>query len=131
MVVETADMNPVGYDWGSIKWICDMKVTPGSQQSFGYAYVLPGKTNPEHRHTSCQEIIYMLSGELKVWAHGEWMTLVPGQTMLIPQGVRHLVVNDGWEPAVYIASFSAAVRKTIFKGQTQQLSDAAVSEALY
>ncbi len=131
LVVETNQMNPVNYDWGSIKWLCDMKVTPGSQQSFGYAFVLPGKTNPEHRHTTCDEIIYMLAGELTVYAHGERMTLVPGQTAMIPQGVRHLVVNEGWEPVVYVASFSAAYRKTIFKGQTQQLSDMPVEEKLY
>ena len=70
----------------------------------------------------------MVSGELKVHAHGEWMTLRPGQTMLIPQGVRHVVVNEGWEPAVYVASFSAASRDTIFKGQTKRLD---ASEKLY
>jgi quercetin dioxygenase-like cupin family protein len=120
-VVEINRVAPVNYEWGAIKWLCDMNVTPGSLQSFGYAYVLPGKTNPEHRHMTCQEIIHMLSGELKVYAHGQWIQLRPGQTMLIPQGVRHVVVNDGWEPAVYIASFSAAFRDTIFKGQTGKL----------
>jgi quercetin dioxygenase-like cupin family protein len=128
LVVEPDHVAPVNYEWGSIKWICDMRVTPGSLQSFGYAYVLPGKTNPEHRHMTCQEIIYMLSGELKVYAHGEWMTLRPGQTALIPQGVRHLVVNEGWEPVVYVASFSAAFRDTVFKGQTRKLD---AGEKLY
>jgi quercetin dioxygenase-like cupin family protein len=77
---------------------------------------------------SCQEIIYMLSGELRLFAHGQWRTLRPGETALIPQGVRHIVVNRGWEPATYIASFSAASRNTIFKGQTKKL---AAPEALY
>ena len=35
--------------------------------------------------------------------------------------VRHTVANEGWEPVVYIASFSAAFRDTIFKGQTGRL----------
>jgi quercetin dioxygenase-like cupin family protein len=128
LVVESDQAAPVNYEWGAIKWLCDMKVTPGSQQSFGYAYVMPGKINPEHRHLTCQEIIYMLSGELKVYAHGQWTTLRPGQTALIPQGVRHIVKNDGWEPAVYIASFSAAFRDTVFKGQTRKLD---AGEKLY
>ena len=123
MVVETGNIAQVDYEWGSIKWLCDMKITPGSVQSFGYAYVLPGKTNPEHRHLKSQEIIYMLAGELKVYAHGECLTLRPGQTALIPQGVRHKVVNEGWEPVVYVASFSAAFRDTVFKGQTQRLDE--------
>lgn len=70
---------------------------------------------------TCEEIIYMLAGELKVYAHGEWTTLRPGQTALIPPGVRHTIVNDGWEPVLYLASFSAAFRDTIFKGQTGRL----------
>jgi quercetin dioxygenase-like cupin family protein len=121
LVVAADEVAPVNYDWGSIKWLCDMKVTPGSMQSLGYAYVMPGQINPEHRHMSCQEVIYMLAGELKLYAHGEWIQLLPGQTALIPQGVRHVVKNEGWEPAVYIASFSAAFRDTIFKGQTMDL----------
>ena len=121
MLIETDNVRSVEYDWGAIKWICDRKVTPNSLQSFGYAYVLPGKTNPEHRHRTCEEIIYMLAGELKVYAHGETITLKPGQTALIPQGVRHMVVNEGWEPVLYIASFSAAFRDTVFKGTTGKL----------
>jgi len=120
-VVTADDVNPINYEWGAIKWLCDMKVTPGSLQSIGYAFVEPGQTNPEHRHMTCQEVIYMLSGELKVYANGECLTLRPGQTALIPQGLRHSVKNEGWEPVGYIAAFSAAYRDTIFKGQTAQL----------
>ncbi len=128
LVVAADQVKPVNYEWGAIKWLCDMKVTPGSLQSIGYAYVAPGRTNPEHRHMTCQEVIYMLAGELKLYAHGEWTKLLPGQTALIPQGVRHVVMNEGWEPAVYIASFSAAFRDTIFKGQTGNLD---MREKLY
>jgi quercetin dioxygenase-like cupin family protein len=128
LVVSADQVKPVNYEWGAIKWLCDMKVTPGSLQSIGYAYVAPGRTNPEHRHMTCQEVIYMLAGELKLYAHGEWRKLLPGQTALIPQGVRHVVMNEGWEPAVYIASFSAAFRDTIFKGQTGNLD---MREKLY
>ena len=121
-VVSTADVAPINYDWGAIKWLSDMKITPGSQQSIGYAFVLPGKTNPEHRHMGAQEVIYMLAGELKLFAHGEWLTLRAGQTAVIPQGVRHVVTNEGWEPAIYVAAFSKAVRDTVFKGQTGLLN---------
>jgi quercetin dioxygenase-like cupin family protein len=117
-IIETAGVAPVGYEWGAIKWICDSTVTPTSLQSFGYTYVLPGKTNPEHWHKTCEEIIYMLAGELNVFARGECITVKPGQTALIPRGLRHSVVNEGWEPAVYIASFSAVFRDTEFNEQT-------------
>jgi quercetin dioxygenase-like cupin family protein len=121
MVIETAALEPVDYEWGAIKWICDLKVTPKSLQSFGYAYVAPGKTNPEHWHKTCEEIIYMLAGELNVIAQGKTITVKPGQTALIPRGVRHSVVNEGWEPVVYIASFSEVFRDTEFREQTGRL----------
>ena len=120
-IIETANLRAVEYEWGAIKWMCDKNVTPDSLQSFGYAYLMPGKINPEHRHMTCEEIIFMLAGELKVQAHGKITMLRPGQTALIPPGVRHTVSNEGWEPVVYIASFSAAFRDTIFKGQTGRL----------
>lgn len=46
-VVSNDQVPAVNYEWGAIKWLSDMKITPGSQQSIGYAYVLPDKTNPD------------------------------------------------------------------------------------
>jgi putative monooxygenase len=123
LILNTAEMKPVDYDWSAIKWICDRKTTPDSQQSFGYAFLNPGGVNPEHRHRTCEEIIFMLAGELNVYADGKCITIRPGQTALIPPGVRHRVANEGWEPVVYIASFSAPFRDTVFKGQTGRLDE--------
>jgi quercetin dioxygenase-like cupin family protein len=128
VIINTAELEPVEYEWGAIKWICDLNVTPRSLQSFGYAYVLPGKTNPEHCHKTCEEIIYMLAGELSVLAQGERTRVKPGETALIPRGVRHTVMNEGWEPVVYIASFSAVFRDTVFDERTGRLD---AVEALY
>jgi quercetin dioxygenase-like cupin family protein len=121
--IQTARLEPVEYDWGAIKWICDQKVTPQSLQSFGYVYMLPGKTNPEHSHNTCEEIIYMLTGELSVFARGECTKIRPGETALIPRGLHHYVTNEGWEPVTYIASFSAVARDTEFYGATGRLDD--------
>jgi len=121
-------IEPVHYEWGAIKWLCNDELMPHCQQSFGYAYVLPGKINPEHQHTTCQEIIYMLAGECEVYMHGEWLHLKPGQTLLLPQGVKHLLKNSGWEPAVYVASFSASFRGTVF---TEASMPAQPGERLY
>jgi quercetin dioxygenase-like cupin family protein len=42
------------------------------------------------------------------------MKIVPGQTLVIPRGVKHEVSNSGWEPVVYVCSFSASMRATLF-----------------
>ena len=62
LVVAADGVAPVNYEWGAIKWLCDMKVTPGSSQSIGYAFVMPGETNPEHRPHKHASIIVVPSG---------------------------------------------------------------------
>jgi mannose-6-phosphate isomerase-like protein (cupin superfamily) len=125
---DIGNVAPVNYEWGAIKWLCNDELMPQCQQSFGYAYVLPGKINPEHEHTTCQEIIYMLAGECDVDMNGDRLHLKPGQTLLIPQGVKHVVTNNGWEPAVYVASFSASFRGTVF---TEASTPAQPTERVY
>jgi mannose-6-phosphate isomerase-like protein (cupin superfamily) len=125
---DIGNIEPVNYEWGAIKWLCNDELMPHCQQSFGYAYVLPGKINPEHQHTTCQEVIYMLAGECDVYMNDEWLHLKPGQTLLLPQGVKHLLKNNGWEPAVYVASFSASFRGTVF---TEASTPAQPAERLY
>jgi quercetin dioxygenase-like cupin family protein len=105
---------PVVYDWGAVKWVTDDSVAPGSEQSFGVVYIQPGKTNPTHWHTTAQEIVHMLQGECDVDTEQGTIKLRPGQTLVIPAGVDHELTNHGWEPAVYVCSFSASGRGTRF-----------------
>jgi hypothetical protein len=35
-------------------------------------------------------------------------------TLCIPIGMDHELTNTGWEPAVYVCSFSASNRGTVF-----------------
>ena len=113
-IIDSDDVAPVLYDWGAVKWVVDETVTPGSDQSFGVVYVNPGQTNPTHWHTAAQEIVYMLRGECDVRTDEGIVTLKPGQTLAIPTGIDHDLTNNGWEPAVYVCSFSAAGRGTFF-----------------
>ena len=113
-LIDAGRTDPVYYDWGAIKWLCNDALAPGCNQSFGLAYVLPGRTNPEHWHSTCEEIIYVLNGELDVKVDGVWYHARPGQTVYLPAGIKHVVKNNGWEPCTYVASFSASKRGTLF-----------------
>ena len=57
----------------------------------------------------------MLQGECDVRLRDRHLTIRPGQTLHIPQGTKHEVANLGWEPAVYVCSFSASARGTLFE----------------
>jgi quercetin dioxygenase-like cupin family protein len=113
-IINNDDIAPVVYDWGAVKWVVDDSVAPGSEQSFGVVYINPGKTNPTHWHTNAQEIVYMLQGECDVEANGKTIKLRAGQTLVIPVDEDHELTNNGWEPAVYVCSFSASGRGTLF-----------------
>jgi quercetin dioxygenase-like cupin family protein len=119
IVTETNDIEPVRYDWGAVKWVANQDVAPGCSQSFGIVHILPGKTNPEHWHTAAEELVYMLQGECDIHTDdGEVVKLGVGQTLFIPQGVKHELTNNGWEPVVYVCSFSASMRGTLFEDPT-------------
>ena len=115
IITETKDIEPVVYEWGGVKWVANNDLDPGCEQSFGLVHILPGKTNPEHWHTAAEEIVFMLQGECDVRMGDRNLKIGPGQTLYIPQNVKHGVANKGWEPVLYVCSFSASMRGTFFE----------------
>lgn len=114
VITQTKDVEQVEYEWGAVKWVANSEIVPGCEQSFGLVHILPDKINPAHCHTAAEEIVFMLRGECDVRVGDRQMKIGPGQTLVIPQGVMHEVGNSGWEPAIYVCSFSASIRGTIF-----------------
>jgi quercetin dioxygenase-like cupin family protein len=92
---------------------CDRIVV--REQSFGLVHIVPGKTNPEHWHTAAQDIVFMLQGQYDVHLGKRDLKVGPGQMLYIPEGVKHEVVNRGCERVVYVCSFSASMRGTLFQ----------------
>ena len=123
-VNQMSQLVPVNYEWGAVKWIVNDKVAPGCVQSVGYVYMLPGSTNPEHFHKNSEEVMYMIAGECEISVGDKKMTLSTGMSAVIPIAVKHIVRNPGWEPCVYIASFSAAMRGTVFEGRALDPTEA-------
>ena len=118
VITQAKDVEQVEYEWGAVKWVANGEIVPGCEQSFGLVHILPGKINPAHCHTAAEEIVFMLRGECDVRAGDRQMKIGPGETLVIPPGVMHEVGNSGWEPAIYVCSFSASMRGTIFDDPT-------------
>jgi quercetin dioxygenase-like cupin family protein len=102
------------FPWGAIKWLCNKGLAPICQQTFGIVYILPGQKNPLHYHPNCDEILYVISGECDHSFNGEWVHLTPGMLMCVPAGVKHNLVNNGWEPVRCVIVFSSPDRQTVF-----------------
>jgi quercetin dioxygenase-like cupin family protein len=61
-----------------------------------------------HSHRGMEEIIFVQKGTGKAWVDGEIEKLVTGDTLLIPAGARHMMINTGRKPMTLICAFSAA-----------------------
>lgn len=102
------------FAWGTLKWLCNDRLSPGAAQTVGLSRILPGRRNPLHYHPNCEEVLHVLSGRGRHSFDGEWVDLEPGSTIRIPEGVKHNLVNTGADPLDCLITFSSGQRETVF-----------------
>lgn len=70
--------------------------TVGCTSGFGGVMSLePGDHITEHYHPFSEEFIHVVSGDLEITLDGEPVRLAPGDSLLVPIGTRHRLVNTG------------------------------------
>lgn len=105
------DVETQVFDWGSIKWMSEVRVTGASRSTGGVVILDPGKGHARHNHPVSDEILYFISGE------GDQMVedddgnpvvrhLKAGDMAYIPEGVFHSTLNTTWEPLRILAIYS-------------------------
>ncbi len=113
-VVNSDQISGESFDWGTLKWLCNAKQSPGAQQTVGICHIRPGQTNPLHYHPNCEEVLVMLAGSGQHSFDGTLIELTPGSTIRIPAGVKHNLANTGSETIICLISFSSGERETVF-----------------
>lgn len=103
----TPDISGHGY---SIVWGFNGALAPGSQMTFGYVVIQPGHSNPVHVHPTCEEILYLISGELEHSFNAEVVRLRPGDAIRVPAGVVHDARAVSDVPAVMVVCYSSPDR---------------------
>lgn len=114
LITDIGELAADRFEWGSIKWLCNDKLSPGAAQTLGICYILPGQRNPRHFHPNCEELLYVLQGQGEHSLDDGSVTLKAGMTIRIPAGVQHNFANTGWEPLTCLISFSSGDRQTVF-----------------
>ena len=104
------------FDWGSIQWLVSGRQLPDSQLTFGHVTIAPGARNTRHYHPNCDEVLFVIEGELDHTLGDEVLHLSPGSTIHIPTGVRHDAVNTGATTARVVVAYSTGDRRTVFVG---------------
>jgi len=92
-------------DWGTLTWLASAELT-GSAITVGRVVIHPGQSNPRHCHDNCEEVLYLLSGQLTHSFADQSVEMVAGDTLVVPAGVMHNAVNTGTTDADMIVAYS-------------------------
>jgi oxalate decarboxylase/phosphoglucose isomerase-like protein (cupin superfamily) len=105
------DVETQVFDWGSIKWLSEVRVTGATRSTGGVVILEPGKGHTRHNHPGSDEILYFISGEGdQMVEDGDGNPVVrhlkPGDMAFIPEAVFHSTLNTTWEPLRILAIYS-------------------------
>src|SRR5689334_22089181 len=81
------------FDWGTIQWLVSGRQIPDSRLTFGYVEIKAGTKNPKHYHPNCDEVLFLIEGELDHSLGKDIIHLTPGMAIHIPTGLSHDAVN--------------------------------------
>ena len=98
-------------DFGSVHWAVHAGDPPGAEQTIGLAVFDAGKSNAEHIHPNCEEVVYVLDGEVEHTLGDQQTTLRAGDLIVVPRGVAHRLVNTSATPVRTYIVFSSPDRQ--------------------
>jgi quercetin dioxygenase-like cupin family protein len=96
-----------------IKWLFGGQMTPGAEQTLGYVVIEPGQKNPLHAHPNCEEVLYLISGELAHSLGDAVFHLKPGDSIRVPAGARHDARCTSSDPATMVVCYSVPNREIV------------------
>jgi quercetin dioxygenase-like cupin family protein len=97
--------------WGTLRWLVNGKLDPGSGVTLGLTELNVGKSNPLHVHTNSDEVIYVLSGHCEQRVGKETVILKAGDALRVPAGVPHQAKVLGNEPFRSIVAYNTGERQ--------------------
>jgi quercetin dioxygenase-like cupin family protein len=97
--------------WGSLRWLMNSKLDPGSGITLGVVELFAGESNPLHVHSNSDEVIYMLSGMGEHRVGRQTVILKAGDTLRIPAGTPHTAKALGKEPMRSVVVYNTGERQ--------------------
>jgi quercetin dioxygenase-like cupin family protein len=101
------------FDWGSIQWLVSGSQIADARLTFGYVEIGAGQKNAKHLHPNCDEVLYLIEGELEHSLGDARFRLRPGMAIHIPTGVAHDAINRGASTARMVVAYSTPDRQTV------------------
>ena len=98
-------------DWGSLAWAVSAEAGNSRSMTFGRVCINAGCENPQHRHDNCEELLYLLCGELDHFAEDVGvLAMKGGDVIVIPAGIVHNARCTGKADAEMIVIYSSPQR---------------------
>jgi quercetin dioxygenase-like cupin family protein len=111
-VVNIKDADRHDFDWGSITWLHSGPFSGSEELTVGEVVIKSGHCNPVHIHPNCEEVLYLLDGELEHSCGDETpYHLSPGESICVQRNVLHNATCVSENDARMMVSFSSAFRE--------------------
>jgi quercetin dioxygenase-like cupin family protein len=112
-VSSVEEVSTLGFDWGTIRWLVSGQQIKDAQITFGFVEISARARNVRHYHPNCDEVLYVLQGELDHGLEDEVFHLTPGMAIHIPSGVWHSAINRSEVVARVVVAYSTGDRQTV------------------
>jgi oxalate decarboxylase/phosphoglucose isomerase-like protein (cupin superfamily) len=124
--VKPEDCETQIFDWGSIKWMSEPRVTDAQKFTTGVVLLAPGKGHTRHNHPGVEEILYIVSGQGVQMVEDEngkpiRQPVGGGDLVHIPADVYHETINSGWEPLKLIAIYAPCGPEALLRGMAEKI----------
>jgi len=100
-------------DFGSVQWAAREGDPPGAEQTIGLAIFDAGRSNAEHIHPNCEEVVYVLDGEVRHTLGDQETVLRAGDLIVVPRNVPHRLINESDAPVRTYIVFSSPDRRFV------------------
>lgn len=114
-VMRKSELKPEAYAWGALHWMTSAAVNGARELTLGHTTIAARGRNPLHRHPNCEEVLYVIAGEIDHVLGAETMRMRSGEAILIPRNAKHQAINAGNSTAELLVAFSSAHRETIIE----------------
>jgi len=111
----TAEQNRRREAWGNLLWLAGRNQTNATGLTLGRVLIKKGASNPRHAHFNCEEVLYLLSGELEHTVGPDSVRLRAGDTLTVPAGMFHSARSVGDGDADMIVAYSSVDRDFILE----------------
>ena len=127
--VKAEDVETQVFDWGTIKWMSEPRVTDADRFTAGVVLLAPGKGHTRHNHPGVEEILYVVAGTGVQMVEDEQgrpvrQPVSAGDMIHIPADVYHETINTGWEALKLLAIYSPGGPEAQLRGMAERVVEA-------